>query len=204
MTDTTLLTLRAFAAPRERIERCELCAAPIATEHEHVFDPKAARLRCTCGACARLLPGASGTALRRVDSFARRIFDLELDDAVWEKLGVPVGLAFFSLRGPTFAVVASLPGRAGIVESAIPRELWWDLAEEHAVLRSLVPEVEALLVRRTPGHSDYFHASIDICFRLAGCLRSDDGPLSGPEPALVSDFFAELDAAARGARRSVA
>jgi hypothetical protein len=204
MTDTTLSALRAFVAPRERIERCELCAAPIAGEHEHVFDPKAARLRCTCPACARLLSGTSGTALRRVDSFARRLDGLEIDDAAWAKLGVPVGLAFFSLRGPAFAVVASLPGRAGVVETAIPNELWWDLAEEHPALRVLVPEVEALLVRRTRDRREYFHASIDVCFRLAGLLRSGDGPLSGPEPSFVDDFFAELDAAARSPARSVA
>ena len=193
MTDTTLATLRAFVAPRVRAERCELCSLSLPSEHEHVFDPKAARLRCACPACALLFSGASGDRPRRIDSFARRLTALELDDATWQKLGVPVGLAFFWLRGASLDAVASLPGRAGVVESVVPSPLWEALASEHPEVGALSPDVEALLVRRTPGHRDYFRASIDHCFRLAGLLRSKEGPLSGPEPALVDEFFAELD-----------
>jgi hypothetical protein len=82
--------------------------------------------------------------------------------------GVPVGLAFFSRRAASNQAVASLPGRAGVVESSLPEALWNALGERHAVLRSLAPDVEALLVRRMPGHKDYFHTSIDHCFDSPG------------------------------------
>ena len=88
MTDTTLATLRAFVAPRVRSERCELCSLMLPAEHEHVFDPKAARLRCACPACALLFSGASDGRPRRIDSFARRLTELELDDVTWQKLSL--------------------------------------------------------------------------------------------------------------------
>jgi hypothetical protein len=194
MTDTVLATLRAFVAPRPLVERCELCSAPLAKEHEHVFDPKETRLRCACGPCALLFSGTSGDRPRRVESFAKRLVGFELDDAIWQKLGVPVGLAFFSLRGATREVVASLPGRAGVVETVVPSALWEALGQSDPDIAAVRPDVEALLVRRTPGRRDYFHTSIDHCFRLAGLLRSEPGPMSGPEPALVDRFFADLDA----------
>ena len=203
MTEATLTLLRRFSAPRERVERCELCAAPLALAHDHVFDPKVARLRCACPPCALVLAGVDGDRPRRIDSFATRLGGLELDDVTWQRLGVPVGLAFFSRRGASNQTVASLPGRAGVVESPLPEALWNALGERHVVLRSLAPDVEALLVRRMPGHKDYFHTSIDHCFRLAGLIRAEPGPLSGPEPRVIDDFFAELDRIAGVSSRSV-
>ena len=204
MTDATLAMLRDFAAPRERVERCELCAAPLALEHDHVFDPKVARLRCACPPCALVLAGVDGHGPRRLDSFATRLVELDLDEVTWQRLGVPVGLAFFSRRGASNEAIASLPGRAGIVESSLPEALWQVLGEKNPVMRTLAPDVEALLVRRTPGHADYFHTSIDHCFRLAGLIRVEKGPLSGPEPRVIDDFFADLDRIASASPRSVA
>jgi hypothetical protein len=203
VTDVTLASLRAFAATRERPPRCELCSTPLLPNHEHVLEPRATRLLCACSACARTLAGARIDRPRRIESFARRLRELELDDATWQKLGVPVGLAFFSLRGPAQDVVASLPGRAGIVETLVPPELWREALTEHPSLREFLPDVEALLVRRTTGKRDYFHVSIDHCFRLAGLLRSERWPISGPEPALVDRFFDELDATEHASRRSL-
>lgn len=203
MTDGTLASLRAFAATRERPPRCELCSTPLSPNHEHVLEPQAARLLCACSACARTLAGTRADRPRRIESFVRRLSELELDDATWQKLGVPVGLAFFSLRGPSQDVVASLPGRAGIVETLVPPALWREAVTQHPSLQGFLPDVEAFLVRRTSAKRDYFRASIDHCFRLAGLLRSERWPISGPEPALVNQFFDDLDAAERTSRRSL-
>jgi hypothetical protein len=132
---------------------------------------------------------------RRIETFARRLVKFELDKATWHRLGVPVGLAYFSLRGASPEVVASFPGRAGVVQAGVPSALWRALSETHAVLAALSPEVEALLVRRTPGRRDYFHVSIDHCFRLTELLRSDRSHDNGPENELLDGFFAELDEA---------
>jgi Family of unknown function (DUF5947) len=191
MTSGALSSLRAFARPRVRIERCELCAAPIAAEHEHLVDPGVARIRCACAPCA-LLFSLSAEGLRRIDSFATRLEEPTLDDATWSALGVPVGLAFFCRNPGASGVTARLPGRAGVVEREVPADVWDELARRRPELATLRPEVDALLVRRTGKLRDYFITSIDHCYRLAGLLRSAGAPLSGPDPEVVDAFFSEL------------
>jgi hypothetical protein len=193
VTDAALASLRAFAARRPVTERCEFCATPIRHDHEHVLHPKSSLLRCACAACAGFFARVSADRPRRIETFAKRLVKFELDKATWHRLGVPVGLAYFSLRGASPEVVASFPGRAGVVQAGVPGALWRALSETHAVLAALSPEVEALLVRRTPGRRDYFHVSIDHCFRLTELLRSARAKSSGPETELLDDFFAELE-----------
>jgi hypothetical protein len=195
VTHAALASLRAFATRRQNAERCEFCSAPLSRDHEHVLHPKSSLLRCACAACVGFFARVSADRPRRIETFARRLVKFELDKATWHRLGVPVGLAYFSLRGASPEVVASFPGRAGVVQAGVPSALWRALSETHAVLAALSPEVEALLVRRTPGRRDYFHVSIDHCFRLTELLRSDRSHDNGPENELLDGFFAELDEA---------
>jgi hypothetical protein len=195
VTDAALASLRAFTARRPVTERCEFCATPIPRDHDHVLHPKSALLRCACPACAGFFARVSADRPRRIETFAKRLLKFELDKATWQRLGVPVGLAYFALRGASPEIVASFPGRAGVVQAAVPGALWRALSETHSVLAALSPEVEALLVRRTPGRRDYFHVSIDHCFRLTELLRSARALSTGPETEFLDGFFAELDQA---------
>ena len=195
MTHAALASLRAFTSPRLLADRCEFCTAPISRNHEHVLHPKSSLLRCACPACAEFFARLSADRPRRLETFARRLPKFELDKVTWHRLGVPIGLAYFSLRGASPEVVASFPGRSGVVQAAVPSALWRVLGETHAVLAALSPEVEALLVRRTSERRDYFHVSIDHCFRLTDLLRSNQAKSTGPENELLDDFFAELDQA---------
>src|SRR5262245_17710018 len=119
MTNAVLSKLRAFVTGTP-VEECELCAQAIALEHEHLLEPEARRVLCTCADCARLFlqeQHRQGARYLRVERRAARLTSLELDDATWAELGVPVGLAFFTTRSRTGEVVATFPGRAGIIES---------------------------------------------------------------------------------------
>lgn len=195
MTNAVLSKLRAFVTGTA-VEECELCAQTITLEHEHLLEPEARRVLCTCTDCARLFlqeQQRQGARYLRVERRAARLLDVDLNDAIWAELGVPVGLAFFTTRSRTGEVVATFPGRAGIIESFVPLRAWSELEHRFPVVKGILPEVEALLIRRTSRHQDYFQVSIDHCYELAGLLRSSEAPLSSPELGVVQSFFARLD-----------
>src|SRR3954464_7345780 len=86
------------ASEREAVqERCELCGAPVAAEHRHLFDLSRRELMCACRACAILFDReAAGAGHYRLRPDRRlRIDDLELSDLMWEELRLPVDMAFF-------------------------------------------------------------------------------------------------------------
>jgi hypothetical protein len=196
MTNAVLAKLRSFVTGTP-IEECELCAQAITVEHEHLLEPEARRVFCACSPCAQLLAEEQrqlGARYLRVQRRAARLSTLFFDDAIWAELSVPVGLAFFTTRSRTGEVVATFPGRAGLIEAFVPLKAWSDLERIFPVLKSIAPDVEALLVRRTLRHQDYFQVSIDHCYELSGLLRSSEAPLSSPELGAVQAFFERLEA----------
>ena len=204
MTNAVLAKLRAFVTGVP-VEECELCAESISVEHEHLLEPDARRVFCACQACAALLSQEQqrqGARYLRVERRAARLHELDIDDSSWADMGVPVGLAFFSVRARTGEVVATFPGRAGIIESFVPLKAWSELERRFPLLKEIQPDVEALLARRTARHQDYFQVSIDHCYELSDLLRSADAPLSSPELAVVHGFFARLDEQAGQTRHS--
>jgi hypothetical protein len=204
MTNAVLAKLRAFVTGTP-IEECELCAQAIAVEHEHLLEPEARRVLCACPACAALFvqeQHRQGARYLRVDRRAARLHEVEIDDDTWSELGVPVGLAFFTTRSRTGEVVATFPGRAGIIESYVPLKTWSDLEHRFPLIKGVQPDVEALLVRRSARHQDYFRVSIDHCYELSGLMRASDAPLSSPELSVVQIFFSKLDEQAGQRRHS--
>lgn len=194
MTNAVLAKLRAFVTGAS-IEECELCAGSIAHEHEHVLEPDARRVFCACKACAELFvqeQERQAPRYLRVERRAARLPGMDIDDAIWSELGVPIGLAFFTVRSRTGEVVATYPGKSSIVETFVPLRAWSELERRFPVLQRLLPEVEALLVRRTSRHRDSFQVSIDHCFELASLLRQAD-TFPSPEASLVQSFFVRLD-----------
>jgi hypothetical protein len=215
MTNAVLAKLRAFVAGTP-VEECELCAQAITVEHEHLLEPDARRVFCACGDCAQLVAAEQRDEPRdghreeqkksarylRVERRALRLQELDFDNDIWAELSIPVGLAFFTMRSRTGEVVATFPGRAGLIESFVPLKAYSELERRFPVLKGIAPDVEALLVRRTLRHQDYFRVSIDHCYELAGLLRGSDAPLSSPELAVVHSFFAGLDDQADQRRHS--
>ncbi len=174
--------LRVLAAPRpepvaapagDAIERCELCAEPIAPEHRHVVDTLARSLLCACRACTLLLDhrAAGGGHYLLVPERRRRLPEFRLDDAQWSALRLPVDLAFFFRSSSVGRVAAVYPGALGATESELELESWQDLEAANPVLRTLEDDVEALLVNRAGGRREHYVVPIDDCYALAGVLR---------------------------------
>ncbi len=143
--------LRRFTSrPAIRAEVCDLCGLALAEQHQHLIDPVNRRLVCACDACAILFdnPNAKFTRVpRRVRRLAAPVFT----DAQWDALSIPIGMAFFFVSTPLDRVVAMYPGAAGATESLLPLTTWEEIVAADSPVRTLKPDVEALLVNRV-GH----------------------------------------------------
>jgi hypothetical protein len=186
----------AGAPPVEVPETCELCGGLVAETHAHVADTEDRRLLCVCRACSLLFAhrGAGGR-YRLVAGDVRRL-SLTLDAALWHALDVPVGLVFL-LRHASGEVEAFYPGAAGPVSATVPTGAWGALVAADPSLADLVPEVEALLVRRgVRGSPDsVFVVPVDRCYELVGLVRGWWSGTTGGDAVWdgVAQWFASLE-----------
>jgi len=191
--------------PSDR-ERCEMCAADIGEQHQHVVDLVGRGLMCTCRPCY-LLFTAEGAELRyrAVPDRYLALVDFALFAGQWDDLEIPVGLAFFFPNSEQGRTVAFYPGPAGATESELPLGAWDRIVDANPVLGSLAPDVEALIVRmpdRSRSEVEAHLVPIDRCYELVGALRTAWRGFDGGQEAraLLDAFFADL--AVRGAPRS--
>ena len=87
--------LRRFRDPKPVVragERCEMCAVPIADEHQHVVNIESRALQCACRSCYLLFTshGASGGKHRAVPDRYQSLPDFELSPGQWDSLQIPV------------------------------------------------------------------------------------------------------------------
>jgi hypothetical protein len=194
-----LAALRRFVRPRASgVERCELCSAELAAEHQHLVDPSNRQLSCACEPCAILFSGGPALKYRRVPRRIRTLPGFELTDARWDSLMIPIQLAFFFHSTPDGKVVALYPSPAGPTESLLPLDAWNEIVEDNPVLREMEADVEALLVYRVAGAGDYYLVPIDECYKLVGLIRAHWRGLSGGTEVWreIGKFFAALQARA--------
>lgn len=192
------------AEARESVqERCELCGEPIAAEHRHLLDLSTREAMCACRACALLFDrsAAGGGRYRLVPDRRLALADLELDDVSWEELRIPVDMAFFSFDSRAQRVVALYPGPMGATESLLELDAWDAIEAANPVLRSLQPDVEALLVNRARGARQQWVVPIDDCYSLVGLIRTRWRGLTGGREVWeeIGRFFEELDRRSRPA-----
>jgi hypothetical protein len=184
-------------------EHCDLCNLRVTARHRHLLEPESRRLLCVCTACALLFPNGSGRKYLLVPQRIVRLEDCAIEDGEWNAMAIPIGLAFFFRRGasqnsPGPQIAAMFPSPAGLTESELPFESWRGLTEKNRLLKTLDPEVEALLVNRTCGKREHYIVPIDRCFELTGLVRKHWRGLSGGAAAweAVDRFFAALASAA--------
>lgn len=191
------------ARPRpEPEERCDLCAEPIPPEHGHLVDVTARGLMCACRGCYLLFTpeGAGGGHYRAVPDRWLALPGTGLTGAGWDALQIPVSVAFFFLNSALDRVAAFYPGPAGATESLLPLDTWADLVAGEPVLATLLPDVEALLVRSPRGDADpeCYVVPIDACYELVGRLRRLWRGFDGGREAhdALDEFFAGVRARA--------
>jgi hypothetical protein len=159
-------------------ERCELCAELIPDEHGHVVDLESRALMCACRPCYLVFApqGAGGSRFRAVPDRFISFADFALSAAQWDALQIPVGVAFFFMNSSLNHVAAFYPSPAGATESLLSLEAWDEIVASNPDLATLLPDVEAFLVRsadRQSGatHAECFLVPIDVCYELVGELR---------------------------------
>jgi Family of unknown function (DUF5947) len=199
------LARRPQAPAEAEEERCDLCGEPIPPQHRHLLDLRSRELMCACRACATLFDRRAAGAghYRRVPD--RRLFvdDFELDDASWANLRIPVEMAFFFDNTQAERVVAFYPSPMGATESLLELDAWQELEEANPVLRTLEPDVEALLVNRARGARQHFVVPIEDCYELVGLIRTRWRGLSGGQEVWqeIDRFFERLARRARATSR---
>ena len=130
----------------------------------------------------------------------RLVRDLRLGADFWERLQIPVRLAFFFENSEEGRMVAFYPGPAGATESLLPLDAWREVVDANPVLASLESDVEAMLLRDPrDGELECHLVPIDVCYALTGTVRrSWKGFEGGPDAWREIDrFFDELRAEGR-------
>jgi hypothetical protein len=188
-------------------ERCDMCAAPIASIHSHVVNVASRALMCSCRPCYLLFTDQQAHLhYRSVPERYLSFPDLTLDDRAWDELEIPVGLAFLFRNSVQGRTVAFYPGPAGATESELPLDAWDRIVEHSPPLAVLQPDVEALLVRRDGAAGSCHLVPIDACYELVGRLRTLWRGFDGGREAhdAIDEFFARVQARSRPAQPAVA
>lgn len=163
------------SVPRNRTgEVCEMCAVPIETGHSHVVNIETRALQCACRACYLLFThdGAAQGKYRAVPDRYLHDPSFVMTEGLWERLQIPVKMAFFFYNSSQERFVAFYPSPAGATESLLGLEAWEELAAAHPLVLRLAPDVEALLVHgRTEGGFDCFLVPIHACYELVGHVK---------------------------------
>jgi hypothetical protein len=167
--------VRAGTAVGPAPDRCGVCGHAIEDgEHPHLVDLEQRALACACSACATLFALPAGSPARYQLVPTRILFDpgLQLTDARWGELGIPVRLAFIFRNTRLDRWIALYPSAAGAAEAEVAPEALEALATTTPLVREMVPDVEGLLVydRRTSAF-EVFLVPIDVCYRLVGEVR---------------------------------
>jgi hypothetical protein len=181
-------------------EVCELCSEPISPVHNHLVDLRSRSLLCACRGCYLLFDreGAGGDHYRSVPDRYLSLAGYELSPAQWDRLQIPVSVAFFFLNSSLGRVAAFYPGPAGATESELPLEAWDEVVGDNPLLASMQPDVEAFLVR-SKGGTECYIVPIDACYELVGHLRLLWRGFDGGTEAnkKLDEFFDDVRARAR-------
>jgi len=178
--------------PRAGDDHCDLCGVVIDPDHRHLLHLVDRRIMCACEPCFAMRAGdaelrPAGTRVLFLDGFV-------LDDDLWAKFQIPIGLAFFLVRERGQGVVALYPSPAGATESELHLAAWDELVAANPILSELEAEVEALIVDRMSEPPRYVIVPIDRCYELVGMIKSRWEGISGGRAIddAVAEFFAAL------------
>ncbi len=140
-------------------ERCDFCSAPLAPEHSHLIELAARRILCSCRPCYIVFEpeGAAVGRYRPIPERYLELADFALEDATWDALAIPIGLAFLFYNSLEKKMVAFYPSPVGATESLLPLDTWGEIAAANPVLSTLSPDVEAILIQRSARAAALLH-----------------------------------------------
>jgi hypothetical protein len=200
---TTLLPLSVLkrlldAAPEHAPgSACRRCGRALSEDHQHIADIDTRTLECACEAChAVAMASGDVSAPRPVPRRYIRLPDAAVTEEQWDMLGIPVGIAFFFQNSSLGRSVVSYPSPAGATESLLSPDSRERVLHANPWMCGIMPDVEALLVRRTHEAHECFIVPIDACYELAGRIRRRwSGFGGGPEVRTeIESFFTMLRA----------
>ena len=184
-------------AATDPAEVCELCGIPVGPEHRHLIDLDTRELVCACRACALLFDrtAAANGHLRLVPDRRLRLDGFVMTDAAWERLRIPVDIAFFFANARAERVMAYYPSPLGPTESHLTLDAWQEIEGANPVLSTMEPDVEALLVNRARGARRHWLVPIEDPYRLVAVIRTTWRGLTGGTEVWkrLDAFFADLD-----------
>ena len=172
-------TLRQFVKQREPLEHCDLCSLALPPEHQHLLEPNARKIICSCDACSILFSDKEKSKFKRIPRESKLLLNFHLSDALWDELLIPINMAFFFFSSRENKFIALYPSPAGATESLLRLDSWNNVIQQNPALQQIKSDVEALLVNRIPKEAEYFLVPIDECFKLVGLIRSKWKGLSG-------------------------
>ncbi len=188
-------------------EACELCNTPLPSEHGHLLDLDTRELMCACRACALLFDrsAAANGDLRLVPDRRLRLDGFVMSDVTWERLRIPVDMAFFFASSRAERVMAYYPSPLGPTESHLTFEAWSEIVSANPVLRTMEPDVEALLINRARGARRQWLVPIEDPYRLVAVIRTTWRGLTGGTEVWqrLDAFFADLDRRGAGRRKEL-
>ena len=183
-------------APAAPGERCDYCAVPLPEDHGHLIDMQGRRIMCSCRPCYLVFEpqGAAQGRYKAVPTRYAELSDLVLDDAGWDRLQIPIGLAFFFFNSAEVRTIALYPGPAGATESQLDLAAWAEIVAANPALQTLAPDVEAVLLLRRDGATRCFIVPIDSAYKLVGIIRTSWKGFDGGSEAWnkIEAYFAEL------------
>jgi len=163
---------------------------------------------CSCRPC-QLVFEPEGAAQGRYKSIPSRyveVAEAAIDDAQWDALQIPIGLAFLFFNSQEKRMAAFYPGPAGATESLLSLETWEEIAAANPDFATLEPDVEAILIRRAGGpregkleRTQCFIVPIDSAYELVGLMRTTWRGFDGGEEAWarLGEFFEKIRARSR-------
>jgi len=184
-------------------EQCEMCAEPIAAEHQHVVNVEGRQLLCVCRPCYLLFVDQNAELRYRAVPDRYLAFPgFAIGQGEWDALEIPVGLAFFFRNSTLGRTVAFYPGPAGATESELPLAQWNTIVQRHPELDTLAADVEALLIRvpeNGTAAASCLLLPIDACYEFVGRMRLLWRGFDGGSEVrrYLDEFFAAVSARAR-------
>ena len=180
------------APATEPEERCDLCGTPLAAQHRHLLQLTERRILCACETC--LNERSADPEMRPVGTRVAWIDQLQMADELWARLGIPIGLAFFTINGSSGETVAFYPSPAGSTECELDLDAWDEVKAANPVLESLEPDAEAFIVNRLADPPAYVIVPIDECYRMVGTVKVAWEGISGGSGVdeAIAGFFEGL------------